>query len=144
MRVLITGSRSWTDYNTILEALSELVGTHILVSGNCPQGADLMCEKAAQELGWAIELHPADWNSHGKKAGFVRNKEMVDSQPDICLGFIHNKSKGGSMTVRLSKSASVPTIVYALDDFINNGKIRIVKQGFEKDELEVTEDNLLF
>jgi hypothetical protein len=142
MRVLITGSRSWTAYNAIQEALSELVGTHILVSGNCPQGADLMCEKAAQELGWEVELYPANWDLHGKKAGFIRNKEMVDSEPDICLGFIHNKSKGGSMTVRLAKTANIPTIVYAMDDFSNNGELKVSKHGFK--EIEIEEDSLLF
>lgn len=142
MRVLITGSRSWIPYNIIQEALEEVTGSHILVSGNCPQGADMLCEKAAQELGWGIELHPANWNHDGRKAGFVRNKKMVDSNPDICLGFIHNKSKGGSMTVKLSKQAHIPTIVYSIDDFIKNGELRIVKYCF--DEPPQIDTNLLF
>ena len=122
MRVLITGSRTWDDYSIIFEALKEYGSNHVLVSGNCPMGADFLCEKAAEELGWDVELFPANWEKYGKRAGFLRNSEMVETSPDICLGFVHNKSKGAAMTVRLAKQAGVLTKEYSLTGF-----------GFEKD-----------
>lgn len=131
MRVLITGSRSWADYDFIEKALAEFGLENqndnsklILVSGNCPEGADLHCEMAAKKLGWEVELYPANWGKFGKSAGFLRNKEMVDTKPDICIGFIHNNSKGGSMTVRLAREAGVPTIAYKLDDKDLSGGVK--------------------
>ena len=83
MRILVTGSRNWTnkdaiEKNLFFEALHHPSNDQVtLVSGNCPTGADAMAERFARLSGWNVELHPADWNTHGKKAGFLRNAEMV-------------------------------------------------------------------
>lgn len=119
MRILITGSRDWED-TTMIE--KELVWAEfwvdpddksdqptVLVSGACPTGADIMCEDFATDRGWTVERHPADWSLHGKKAGFVRNAEMVNLGADICVAFIKNRSKGAMMTADLAQKAGIPT-----------------------------------
>lgn len=75
MRILITGSRTWSDAVTIaveLAAFDPPAGTPkpTLVSGHClprraedPPGADLLCEQEATDLGWHIEHHPAAWTA---------------------------------------------------------------------------------
>jgi len=115
MRLLITGSRIWDDYKYIHATLKVFGEQHAdevitLVSGECPNGADRLCEIAAAELGWEVELHPANWEQFGKRAGFVRNEQMVLTEPDFCLGFIRNNSKGGAMTVKLAADAGIPTV----------------------------------
>src|SRR6478735_8400255 len=100
MRVLVTGSRDWEDEDVIREMLQS-VDTNpwnmVLVSGNCPTGADKIAERIAEEeLGWMIERHPADWAKYGKRAGFVRNAHMVSLGADVCLAFIKNESKGAT------------------------------------------------
>jgi hypothetical protein len=124
MRVLITGSRTWSDYGEIqyrLEKLNEDLNNQsqkgfTLVSGACPDGADRMAETIAAYLGWTVELHPADWERLGRKAGFVRNAEMVRTGADICLAFIHNGSRGASMTAELAQKSGIPTEVYKAFD----------------------------
>ena len=121
LRVLITGSRSWDNIDYIRNAFRELQESSseehfLLVSGECPNGADRLGEIVADELGWDIELHPANWNAHGRPAGFIRNKEMVDLGADIVLGFIRNASKGGSMTVNLAKNANLHTVAHYWND----------------------------
>lgn len=117
MRLLVTGSRNWTNIDAIqqiLEAWWEHVGKVdevTLISGACPTGADTLCEQIAEELGWTVERHPADWKTHGKKAGFLRNSEMVNSGPDYCIGFVKDGSKGATMTINLAKEAGIPTFV---------------------------------
>lgn len=122
MRVLITGSRDWQHPGTIEGAFTYYVssvygdGPHItLVSGACPTGADKMCEEEAARRGWTIERHPADWNRHGKKAGFMRNREMVDLGADICLAFCRNKSAGTMMTYNLAQHALILSLLYRDD-----------------------------
>jgi hypothetical protein len=120
MRVLITGSRKWSDYGEIqhrLEQLNENLNNQspegfTLVSGACPEGADKMAETVATYLGWNVERHPAKWDLLGRKAGFVRNAEMVRTGADICLAFIKDNSKGATMTEELARKSGIPTEVY--------------------------------
>jgi len=114
MRILITGSRDWDDLELIEEVLSSYAFFYLgqdvtLVSGACPTGADRMCEVFAGSEGWTIERHPADWEKYGKRAGFVRNAEMVERGADVCLAFIKNNSKGASMTLNLACKAGITT-----------------------------------
>lgn len=117
MRILITGSRDWDDrqlLEDILIGYDTLVGTGpmTLVSGACPTGADAMAESYAEYAEWTVERYPALWGLHGKRAGYVRNAEMVGLGADICLAFIKNNSRGASMTAKLAQRAGIETVVY--------------------------------
>lgn len=123
MRVLVTGSRSWDDPNRIRAALvvawsqdedwsqDDLAPSPrpTLVSGACPIGADAIAEDFARICHWPIERHPAEWDKHGKRAGFVRNAEMVALGADVCLAFIKDGSKGATMTADLAEKAGIRT-----------------------------------
>lgn len=123
MRLLVTGSRDWTDSEQIYAAMgwvkmvwvtlpSKRLGTReqaILVHGACPTGADDIADRHAPLLGFDVERHPAQWSRYGKRAGFVRNAEMVDASADVCLAFIRNRSKGASMCAELAEKAGIPT-----------------------------------
>lgn len=112
MRILVTGSRDWDDFEAIVDAVVYELGPDphesTLVSGACPTGADALCEQVARDLGATVELHPAEWDIHGKRAGFVRNRQMVELGADVCLAFIKNDSLGASMTARLAEEAGIP------------------------------------
>lgn len=119
LRLLITGSREWEDVDWIHRVLEEYVGScdPVLVSGHCPSGADVICENFAYNMGWDVELHPADWDRYGKRAGYVRNYEMVREGADVCLAFIRNRSKGASHTARFAQEARIETRIFHHEDF---------------------------
>lgn len=123
MRILITGSRNWNDEEVIKEALKDAFTGYAttLVSGACPTGADAMCEKIAEEMGWTVERHPADWEKYKKKAGFIRNSFMVGLGADICYAFIRDGSRGASGTAELALRNHIPLVVYRKD---GDGKVQ--------------------
>ena len=75
--ILITGDRNWTDYDFILEVLSRFKDKSVLlIHGDC-RGADKLAGKAARELKFEVDSHPAEWDKYGRGAGPIRNTEMV-------------------------------------------------------------------
>lgn len=111
MRLLVTGSRDWTDRAAIERELTRYYQRGVtIVHGDCPTGADAIADHAAVEWGWEVERHPADWNTHGKAAGFIRNKAMVGLGADLCLAFIKNGSRGATMTADLAEKAGIRTL----------------------------------
>lgn len=129
-RILVTGSRTWTDENALHEAIAEALGKdrairpgdeYVIVHGACPRGADVMASRFCEDNAWwvdnmgaelAEERHPADWERLGKRAGFVRNAQMVALGADLCLAFIVDGSKGASHTADLAEKAGIPVRRY--------------------------------
>jgi len=96
-RILVTGSRDWGARLLIASELDALLSEHktlTLVHGACPKGADAIAHDWAcfRRLGPGelviTEPHPADWGTHGKRGGFIRNAEMVAAGADLALAFI--------------------------------------------------------
>ncbi|MGJ6968913.1 bifunctional DNA primase/polymerase [Streptosporangium sp. G11] len=113
-RILLTGSRTWTDTATIRAALAEHWGdgTAVLVTGACPRGADAIAETLWAEQGGHVERHPADWDAHGKRAGILRNADMVALGADLCLAFIRDASPGATHAAHLAERADIPICRY--------------------------------
>lgn len=144
-RILITGSRTWDDISYIRSTFQDLEeefrdeGSLTLVSGACPTGADALGEVIARELGWQVERHPADWNRHGKRAGFIRNSEMVETLPNILIAFVRNESKGASMTVTIAKKKQIRTVVHSWTDYPS--KCYTVKEFNNEESTEMKNDD---
>lgn len=124
----MTGSRDWADPERVsrelLRAIRDLnVDEPILVHGGCRTGADQQAEQAWIAAGRRrdqVEQHLPDWSA-GKRGYFLRNKEMVDLQPTVCLAFVGqcsnpscsraphpHPSHGAQMTIDLCEKAGVP------------------------------------
>ena len=105
MKLIIAGSRDFTDYKLLTETLKAegLSGDTVdtVVSG-CAHGADKLGERWAVSQGIPIARFPADWDSHGKRAGFVRNSEMAE-YADACIVFWNGSSKGTKHMIDVAK-----------------------------------------
>ena len=114
IRILVTGSRNWDDLETMIEALApydDYKGTKVLVHG-CAKGADTMAAYIALSLGWEVEGHPADWDTHGKAAGHIRNHQMVKLGADVCLAFPLGESRGTRGCMKAAEKAGIKVINY--------------------------------
>lgn len=115
-RILVTGSRHWEDRDRIIRALNE-AGKRFdfnpattLVHGDAP-GADTIARDIWHDYGLADEPHPADW-SLGKRAGPLRNEEMVVAGADLCLAFPIGKSTGTRHCMHLAQRAGIITLIH--------------------------------
>lgn len=77
---------------------------HIISGG--AKGADSLA------IDWAVinwvpfTEYPADWKTHGKKAGFLRNTQMLnEGKPDLVIAF--PGGKGTAMMLDISRKAGV-------------------------------------
>lgn len=115
MKVLVAGSRDWTDKETLFSILNQFEQEHpqtskTLLSGGC-RGADFIAEQFAQEHKWKIERFLPDWQKYGKAAGPIRNNLMLEQQPEFIFCFPLFSSKGTlqliSQISKLSPSSKV-------------------------------------
>ncbi len=113
MRILVTGSRFWTQKDVIRQALAAAPAGSTVVHG-AARGADRLADAVAKELGFTPEPYPADWTGLKKRAGSVRNQKMVDLGADVCLAFPGPESKGTWDCVKKARAAGIHTFVHPI------------------------------
>lgn len=111
IRLVIAGSRTFTDYPLLcnkLERITSSIGLPNLVISGTARGGDQMGERWAAEHGIPVKRMPADWNKFGKRAGFLRNEAMAAVATHV-VSFIVSGSKGAAMMAAIAKKAGLPT-----------------------------------
>lgn len=114
MRVLVCGGRDYADRGAVAVALAPYrpenvvrdVSDTILIVGGAP-GADTLAEEWADVWGVRKRVFLADWATHGKAAGPIRNQRMIDEgKPDLVVAF--PGGRGTADMVRRARSAGIP------------------------------------
>ena len=106
--LLIAGSRTFNDYSLLKKKCDHLLkkqtGKIHIVSGGA-RGADALAEQYAREKNFELHVFPANWDKHGKAAGFIRNEEMhrfiAQFNKRGCVCFWDGKSKGTAHNFKL-------------------------------------------
>ena len=114
LKLIIAGSREFNDYILLKRELENfLEGTDNndveIVSGTA-RGADALGEKFALETGINVKRFPANWNLYGKRAGYIRNREMAE-YANACIVFWDGKSRGTKHMIDLAKLIGIETRV---------------------------------
>jgi hypothetical protein len=110
-RILVSGSRDWTDVDRVRNALRHAwaylqPGPITLVHG-AARGLDTIAGRVWTGGNLPVEVHPADWNKHGKGAGPIRNQAMVDLGADLLVAFPLGASIGTRDCIRRAKAAGI-------------------------------------
>jgi hypothetical protein len=105
--VIATGSRDLKDRRFVYDALDKehaRLPIRLLKHGDY-RGLDRLARDWARERGVLEWPFPADWNTHGPKAGPLRNQQMADSGADDLLRF-----PGGDGTADMERRARAAKI----------------------------------
>ncbi len=97
-KIIIAGSRTFKDYKLLKERLNQLllekIKTHnVIIVCGMARGADKLGKKYGLENNLPISEYPAQWDEHGKKAGYLRNLQMAEDA-DALVAFWNGKSPG--------------------------------------------------
>jgi hypothetical protein len=101
----IVGSRNLTDKKLFLKHVNLWIEKYgkmdIIVSGGA-KGADTLAREYSLENKIPFEEYHADWNTYGKKAGPIRNTQIVN----LCNYILAFPSKKGKGTQDIIKKAT--------------------------------------
>ena len=120
MKLLVTGSRDFFYTGEIHSILNKYINEgYDLIVGDCPTGVDKIAfdlwetNKHRTNKQLNIEVYKADWKLQGKRAGIIRNQKMVnEGNPDLCIAFILNNSRGATHCSEYATHKGVHTINY--------------------------------
>lgn len=113
-KVAIVGSRGWKDHEMIRDYVYSLSPDDTVITGGA-KGADQFAEIYARERGLAVLVFRPDWKQHGKAAGLVRNRQIVD-KCDRLVAFWDGQSTGTNHGVGLARDAEKGVIVFRESD----------------------------
>lgn len=111
---LMVGSRSFSDYEFFVTKCDHLLRNWkniIIVSGGA-RGADALAKRYAVDRGYRYMEFPADWDTYGRRAGYIRNRAMHEYISTHVnrgvIAFWDGKSRGTSQSFSLAESYSNP------------------------------------
>lgn len=132
-RILVTGSRRWSDAGRIEQVLKgireqEYFADAVLAHG-AARGVDQMAAAAWISFGGAALPFKAKWSQCGRDcppnhqrsrnggrycptAGHRRNQRMVDAGADLCLAFSRDASAGCADCVRRAQAADIRVLFF--------------------------------
>lgn len=107
MRLAIIGSRDFDNYSLLHRIVNNLsFEIDEIVSGGA-KGEDSLGEKYAKENNIKTNIFYPDWDTYGKKAGFIRNKDIIDNS-DFVLAFWDKRSPGTKDSLLYAKKMNKP------------------------------------
>lgn len=106
MRILVCGGRDYDNYARVQYVLGRNVNldNDTIVEGGA-RGADRLARTFAINYGVDFETYPADWETHGKAAGILRNQAMLDTGIDFVIAF--PGGRGTADMIRRAEKAGV-------------------------------------
>lgn len=121
MKVIVAGSRTITDYEIVEEAINQSgFQIDIVISGGQVTrdkagkpigGVDWLGECWAEKYGIPIHVFPAKWELHGRKAGPLRNQEMVD-RAHALIAIWDGQSRGTADIIKRAEAKGIPIFIF--------------------------------
>ena len=93
----------WRTLNLVRSAINRPL---IVIEGE-QRGVDRLAREWAEERGLDVRGFPADWNKYGKRAGFIRNSQMLkEGKPHAVIAF--PGGVGTKMMIAIARKEGIP------------------------------------
>ena len=115
MKLIIAGSRTFTDYQQLCQVLAPDRHriTQVLTGG--ARGADAARQALGVEANRSLgQLFKADWERFGKAAGVRRNHQMAQAG-DVLVAFWDRQSPGTAHMIQCMRALGKPVVVVSID-----------------------------
>ena len=112
MRLAVVGTRTFERADLVDTHLDRWRETHadlVVVSGGA-MGADRLAASYAKRHNLPLIQYRADWARHGRRAGALRNKQIVDNA-DAVIAFWDEQSPGTRITLDMAARSGIPATV---------------------------------
>lgn len=113
MRTIIAGSRGCVDKDELLTALAECGWKPTAVISGTARGAGRLGEAWANESGVPCERFHADWDRHGKSAGYRRNEQMADNA-EALIALWDGLSRGTKHMIDISRRKGLKVHIHII------------------------------
>jgi YspA, cpYpsA-related SLOG family len=114
VRVAIVGSRECGSHikrtREILAVLRGYPPDTVVISGGA-MGIDGLAARAARALGLAVVEYLPDWKTLGRRAGFERNKTIINDCDEVHAWW-DGKSRGTARSIGLARKAGKPVTIH--------------------------------
>ena len=114
LRVIVAGSRNFSDYDLLADELNHLFDSYkdfdLTIISGVARGADSLGERYASENGLKLVRFPAQWEKYGKRAGYIRNEEMLRFASEteaLLVAFWDGESKGTRHMISLASKENI-------------------------------------
>lgn len=112
MRVLVCGSRGWNANEGVFARLDKLPREDLSLIMGDARGVDALAGVWCELRNVPRTLCEAGWQTHGRKAGPLRNRVMLDMQPDLVIAFrAEGDSPGTDDCVAEARRRGIPVEV---------------------------------
>lgn len=109
-RVIIAGSRNFDDMELLDKKLipyfAKLIKKDTLIISGGASGADTLGAIWGKDKGYSLTIFAADWDTQGKAAGPIRNKQMAEHATHLVL-FWDGKSRGSASMLKFAKECNL-------------------------------------
>ena len=111
MKAIVCGGRDYSDLEHLNQTLNSCLKwwkLSFIITGGA-KGADSLAHLWAKQKKLTTHVMYADWDKYGKAAGMIRNKAMLQQEPDVVIAFAGGVGTEGMITI--ARKAGVPVFI---------------------------------
>lgn len=138
MKVAIVGSRSISDQifvETLFNCFVYIFGKPTKIISGGAKGIDTFADDFAHTSNIELQVFRPDWSKYGKKAGFVRNEDIIKNC-DICLAIWDGYSNGTKNDLELCEQYKKDFVLFNFKEYSEGTFYGFYYKQYDK-ELEI-------